>query len=167
MFRAKKYRNRHIVLKTLEEHYRTTYIESTDWIEYGLFFEDLVSKSKLSELEVNEQLQCLINEKEVVDEELRHLDILYIISPAGRSTFYDKKYLDIGKREFLNNSYDVLKNISAVILLIIAITTFITNFIDTRKNKAEIESLRNEISKLKSEKNYKQAQQVTGVKSNR
>lgn len=149
MFRAKKYTNRHIILKTLEEHYRINYIEIDDWILYGLDFSELVSKSNLTEQEVNEQLHCLINEKEIIDEELRRLDILYIISPAGIAAFYDKKYLDIGRKEFLNNSYDILKNISTAILLILAVYTFASNFIENRKNKIEIESLKHEVRELK------------------
>jgi hypothetical protein len=166
MFREKKYQDRHIILKTLEEHYQINRA-NTDWIEMGLDFSELVSKSNLKEQEVSEQLHFLVNEKEIVDEELRHLDILYIISGAGKAAFYDKKYLVIGRREFLDNCYDVLKNISTAILLIFAVVTFTTNLIEARKNKLEIESLRNEVNQLKKvvKKNH-QALPVTATKRN-
>lgn len=150
MFRAKKHRNRHHILKTLED-YRTNdeRIDLTDWLESSLDFPELVTKSNLTEQEVIEQLQFLINEKEIHEEELRPLDCVYIITKAGTVAYYDKKYLNLGFREFLNNSYDVLKNLSTAILLIFAIISFTTNHIETTKNKAEIENLKNEIKTLK------------------
>lgn len=150
MFRVKKYRIRHAILKTLE-HHRTNAKRNdlTDWMEEALDFSELVAKSHLTEQDVSEQLYYLINEKEIFDEELRPLDIIYRISSTGIAAFYDKKYLNIGMREFLNNSYDILKNISTAVLLIFAIVTFVSNYLETKKNKNEIELLKNEIKDLK------------------
>lgn len=150
MFRAKKYRNRHHILKTLEDFkVNEARIDATDWMELSLDFPQLVTKSNLTEQEVIEQLQYLINEKEIHEEELRPLDSIYIISKAGTVAYYDKKYLNLGFREFLNNSYDVLKNLSTAILLFFAVISFTTNHIETKKNKTEIENLKNEIKNLK------------------
>jgi hypothetical protein len=150
MLTAKKYRNRHIILKTLEDYrVNNARLDSTDWMELSLDFSELVAKSNLTGQEVIEQLQYLINENEVHEEELRPLDYVYIITKIGTAVYYDKKYLNIGMRQFLNDCYDVLKNLSTAILLIFAVVSFMTNNIEIKKNKVEIESLKNEIKKLK------------------
>jgi hypothetical protein len=149
MFINKKYRNRHLFLKTLQ-----LYFEENDrpdlytFEEISLTFPKLVELSNLTEKEIYGQIDYLEKEGEINIEHTEHFSTFYFISRNGTIAYYDKKYLNLGKKEFLNDAYDILKNISAIILLVIAIISFIINFLDTRKNKKEIEQIKVKLEKL-------------------
>jgi len=149
MFINKKYRNRHLFLKTLQ-----LYFEKNDrpdqhtFEEVSLTFSKLVELSNLTEKEIYEEMDYLEKEGEINIEQTEHFSTFYFISRNGTIAYYDKKYLNLGKKEFLNDTYDILKNISAIILLVIAVITFIINFLDTRKNKKEIEQIKVKVEKL-------------------
>ena len=70
-------------------------------------------------------------------------------------TIFEKKFLTEGRKEFRNSFDQKLKIISTIILLIIAITTFIINIIQTQNNKKEIENLKFELQKVVQKTNLK------------
>ncbi|WP_456314891.1 hypothetical protein [Pseudomonas shirazensis] len=151
MYHYKKYKDRHRILETLQNKYNQNY--SPDIIsnkELSLSFYELVNQSKLTENEIIEQLDFLSQESEINVVEEENFNFYYIIKRNGSASYYDKKYLNIRKNEFKNDTYDFLKIISTLILLLlIAIITFCINIIDTRKNKKEIEELKKEIQQIK------------------
>lgn len=149
MFINRKYKNRHLFLKALQ-----LYLEKNDrpdayaLEDFSLTFPKLVELSNLTEKEIYGQIDYLENEGEINIEHTEDYSAFYFISKNGTIAYYDKKYLNLGKKEFLNDLYDIIKNISAIILLVIAIISFIINFLDTQKNKKEIEQIKVKVEKL-------------------
>lgn len=147
-FINKKYKNRHIILETLQRRYEEVYNPTMQDGELEIDFKHLVEYSKLTNNEVYEQLDYLHLENEISIDEIQ-FQIYYIILRNGSKAYYDKKYITIGIKEFHNNFYDILKNISSVILLIIAIITFILNSFATIKLKEQVSKLQIEVQTLK------------------
>ena len=149
MIKTKKYRNRHLILKTLQDRRQEgSGPNMLDISEVALTFTELVKESQLTESEVVEQIHYLKNENEVIEEEIIN-DYYYFISQAGTASYYDHKYLTRGRKEFWENTYDVLKNLSTIILLLIAIITFAGNWISSKENSVEIKALKTEMRQLK------------------
>ncbi|MNP98420.1 hypothetical protein D3C85_110380 [compost metagenome] len=144
----KKYINRHRILETLQSHYEEHWNPNCDEIDISLSFTGLTKHSKLSEQEVREQLPYLKSEKEIDYFEIEYSSY-YIISDNGKVNLYDKKHYYVGRKMFYEEIYDMVKNISAILLLIIAIITFANNLIDTKNNKKELENLKTEIKNIK------------------
>lgn len=140
----KKHRVRHQILKTLQDHYLSKWSPDLEEQDIALSISKLVDLSKLSENDVHEQLYYLKREKEINYLEINHSSF-YIISEAGKVALYDKKHLYNGRKMLYDEVYDIVKNISAICLLIIAVTTFIDNRVETQKNTKEIKILQNEI----------------------
>jgi len=153
IIRDKKYRHRHLILETLYKK-RKTHNEPDiiDISEIGLSFDKLSEISKLRESEVLKQLYYLKNEKEILEETLEkkisHTSYYYI-SQAGIASYIDDKYLTKGTKEFWENTYDVVKNLSTLILLIFAIITFAGNWKASKKNENEIETLKLELKQIR------------------
>lgn len=153
LIRAKKYRHRHLILKTLykkrKSHGEPDIIDISD---IGLSFDKLSEISKLRESEVLQQLYYLKNEKEILEkileEKISHTSYYYI-SQAGIASYSDDKYLTKGTKEFWENTYDVAKNLSTLILLIFAIITFAGNWKASKKNENEIETLKLELKQIR------------------
>ena len=143
----KKHRVRHKILKTLQNHYLSTWGPYLEEQDIALSLSKLVDLSKLSENDVYEQLSYLKVEKEINYLEINHSSF-YIISEAGKVALYDKKHLYNGRKMLYDEVYDIVKNISAICLLIIAVTTFISNMVETKNNSKEIKILKNEIEAL-------------------
>ena len=145
----KKYRNRHLILKTLQDRRQEGEGPNMlDMSEIALTFSELVEKSRLTDSELVEQIHYLKNADEVIEEEIIN-DFYYFISQAGTAAYYDKKYLNKGKKELLENTYDVLKNLSTIVLLLIAIITFTGNWVSSKDNKSEIDTLKFELKQIK------------------
>jgi len=149
MFINRKYKNRHLFLEALQ-----LYLEKNDrpdayaLEDFSLTFPKLVELSNLTEKEIYGQIDYLEKEGEINIEHTKDYSTFYFISKNGTIAYYDKKYLNLGKKEFLNDLYDIIKNISAIILLVITIISFIINFLDTQKNKEEIEQIKVKVEKL-------------------
>ena len=149
MIRHKKYRNRHLILKILQDRRQEGEGPNMlDMSEIALTFAELVNECRLSESEVMKQIHYLKNEDEIIEDEILD-DYYYFISQSGTASYYDQKYLTKGKKEFLENIYDFLKNLSMIILLLIAIITFAGNWISSKNNSSEIGILKKEIKELK------------------
>ena len=148
LFIRKKHILRHRILKALQKNYNEHWTPDLGDIDVSLSFTELVEKSYLNEKDVREQLPFLKKENEVGYIEIDYSSYYYI-STEGTVSFYDKKHHITGRKLFLEEIYDWVKNISTILLLLIAIITFIINLIDTRNNKKEIQILKNEIEQMK------------------
>lgn len=148
IFINKKFKNRHIILETLQRRYDQVYNPNMQQGELEMSFIQLVDRSKLTEQEVIEQLDYLQLEDEISIDEIQ-FDYYYTLLNNGSKAFYDKKYLNIGKKEFLENIYDILKIVSTAILLTIALSTFIINTATTIKLTKEVSKLQSEVRALK------------------
>lgn len=148
-FIKEKYSIRHKILKALQE--KLSKFESKQHLnqsEIELSLHELSSKTKLVEKKIIEQTDYLVS-KEEINSEWDNRELNFCIIREGTISFFDKKYLEEGKKEFWNNNYDIIKTFSAVIILIIAVVTFIFNIVDTRKNKSDIEKMKIELNDIK------------------
>lgn len=147
-FIGKKYINRHRILETLQIYHNEHWSPDCDEIDISLSFTELIKHSRLNEQEVREQLPYLKHEKEINYFEIDYSSY-YAISKKGTVDLYDKKHYNFGRKMFNEEIYDMLKNISTILLLIIALITFVNNLIDTKNNKKELENLKTEIKNIK------------------
>lgn len=146
-----KYRRRHRLLKIFYNKFFEGDSPNADVFDTCLTFYELEELTNLSKEMLIKEIDYLIEAKEINSEDIDHT-LLYFITLKGRSVYHDRKYIYSGKKEFWNDSYDIIKTLSAVILLIIAIFTFIQNSIDIKQNKQEIEKLKNEVIQIKDSK---------------
>ena len=106
-------------------------------------------KSGLQEDDLIQQIRYLVNEKEINETEFEYSRYYYSISDAGAAAYHDKKNLNKGRKEYLDNIYDVLKNVSTFILLLMAVITFIGNWVSNSRKNQEIEKIIIELKHLK------------------
>jgi len=151
MFINRKYTNRHRILgalqKKMNESYRSDVIDSS---EFELSWNELAENSGLSDKQIQEQIDFLLLAEEINDNEV-NFNSCYMIRQKGTTSFHDKKYLNTGRKEFKDDLYDVLKLLSGVVLLLIAVIGFARNILVTEKNNSEIEQLKKEVLALKSQ----------------
>lgn len=145
---AQKYRHRQKILCFLQRQIDEQYSPNAIAEDLELTLSELAVKCNLSEQEILKQIDFLHAEKEIEITE-REWTMKYLIVQKGTIAFYDGKYIRSGWKSLLDSSYDVIKIVSAIVLLGIAVFTFITNIIDTKRNKREIETMRDEIERLK------------------
>lgn len=67
----------------------------------------------------------------------------------GSHAFNEKKFLREGVKEQMNYLYDIVKNVSVIVLLIIGVWSFILNFSQTRRNTKLIEQQSEQIKAIK------------------
>lgn len=146
----KKYTSRHQLLQTLQERKDDRWSPNNiDVRDIALETHKLLDKSGLRETDLYQQLQYLVNEKEIKETEFDGFRWYYSISDAGTAAYHDQKHLSKGRKEYLDNIYDVLKNVSTFILLLMAVVTFIGNWISNSKKNQEIEDIKIELKNLK------------------
>lgn len=146
----KKYSSRHQLLKTLQERKDEKWApDNIDIRDTALEFDKLIENSGLPETDVIQQIRYLINEKEINETEFEYSRCYYSLSGSGTASFHDRKHLSKGRKEYLDNMYDVLKNVSTFILLLLAVITFIGNWISNSKKNQEIENIKIELKHLK------------------
>lgn len=148
LFVSQKYTHRHKILGTLNWKLDEGYSPSAMLNEIALTLSSLSNKSGLTEKEIIRQIDYLNLEGEIDITELDYTSY-YLILDKGTAAYNDDKYLQLGWKNFLDNTYDIVKIISAIVLLIIATSTFILNIIDTKHNKKEIQELRNDVRNIK------------------
>lgn len=145
----RKYKNRHKILKALQNKYAQDYRPDIVVInEIELTFTELVTSTNLTEQQVYEQIDFLIKEQEVSENE-DNFSSNYRITKKGTVAYFDSKYLCLGRKEWRTNIYDWIKTISTIVLLLIAIFSFALNIIDARKNETEIDKIKIELQKMK------------------
>jgi hypothetical protein len=148
-FMKKKYLIRHKILQTLQEklsEFDGKQKVQSDEIE--LSTKEISLKANLSEKDILAQIDYLSSRDEIHLERDKGVVNLYI-TRQGTVSFSDKSYLEEGKKEFWNSNYDVLKTVSTVILLLIALITFAINIFNTKKNKSEIEKMQIQIDNIR------------------
>lgn len=151
-----KFTNRHKILKTLHQRKKEKWSPATtDVRDIGLSYYQLTTTPRHKGKQINKEIQYLINEKEIIEEEIQYDDYYYCISNSGTASYYDRKYITKGKKEYRENIYDILKNISTLLLLIMAVITFIGNWISNSKNKCEIENIKTELKQIENSINAK------------
>ena len=69
----------------------------------------------------------------------------YLILQDGRAAYIENKYRSLGRKEFRDYIFDILKIISTTVLLLIAVYTFIQNIYETKQNKKDIEKIKTDI----------------------
>ena len=69
----------------------------------------------------------------------------FLILEDGRAAYLENKYRSLGRKEFRDYLFDILKIISTTVLLLIAIYTFILNIYETKQNKKDIEKIKNDV----------------------
>jgi hypothetical protein len=149
MFIKTKYINRHKILGTLYNKYSQDYSPNIiDIKEISLTFGELVTHSKLAEYQVQEQIDFLCDANEISSNEENFTDY-YSIPRKGIISYKDEKYLYTGRKEFWNDTYDIVKTISTIILLIIGLATFVLNLIETKQNKNEINNIKMELHNMR------------------
>jgi len=109
-----------------------------------LTLKELANVSNLTEEQVLQQVDYLSEIQEINISWSQGVQS-FIILKNGTISFFDKKHLYKGRKEFWNDTYDVIKTLSAAILLIIAVTTFVMNIFDTRQNRKDIETIKAEL----------------------
>lgn len=145
-----KYTSRHELLKTLQTRKNQKWApDNIDIRDTSLEFDKLTENSGLQETDVIQQIRYLINEKEINEAEFEYSRLYYSISDSGTAAYHDQKYLTKGRKEYLDNIYDVLKNVSTFILLLLAVITFIGNWISNSRKNQEIENIKIELKHLK------------------
>lgn len=145
----RNYRIRHKILKSLQE--KLNLIGNNEYLnieEIELSLNEVSRNTGISELKIGENTDFLseINE---INQEWINGERRMSITRKGTISYFNKNHINNGKKEFWNNAYDIVKTISAIILLCIALITFINNIIDTRQNKNEINKLKTELEQVK------------------
>jgi len=75
-------------------------------------------------------------------------DSTFHILSKGNHAFNEKTFLRDGMKDQMNYLYDIVKNISVIVLLIIGIWSFVTNITQTRKNSNRIDKQEQRIRAL-------------------
>jgi len=145
-----KHTSRHQLLKTLQKRKdEKWHPNNIDIRDTALEYHKLAEKSGLQEDDLIQQIRYLVNEKEINETEFEYSRYYYSISDAGAAAYHDKKHLNKGRKEYLDNIYDVLKNVSTFILLLMAVITFIGNWVSNSRKNQEIENIKIELKHLK------------------
>lgn len=153
MFIKEKYNIRHKILEGLRQ--QTIPYDRTE--EFSIYdmqvtLKELAKASNLSEFKILQQIDYLIALKEIdiawIENEAR-----YLLQTKGQIALYDNKYIDEGKREHFNRLKEVITLISIIVAMVITLFTFISNYLDTRKNTKGIEEIKTELKQLITEHN--------------
>jgi hypothetical protein len=149
MFIKKHYKVRHLILKTLFDH-DNDFEPSVSFEEKQLHYKDICQKlPQFDKRFLLENLDYLSSVSKEIHCSMHSDKSIFAIIVAGRQAYIEKKYLSEGKKEFRNLFDQRLKIISTIILLLIAVCTFIINIVQTQKNKTQIEQLKSELQQLR------------------
>lgn len=151
MLIPKHYRLRRLLLKLLVEH-DEKFAASEAMKARQIHFDDICQKlpqfdrayllDNMDYLRLKDEIYC----------SLEFDNSKFAIISNGRHAFLEKRYLVEGSKEFRNSFDQKLKIISTIILLLIAVATFVINIVQTQQNKNQIEQLKTEVQKLQEHK---------------
>ena len=148
---ANHYKIRHLLLKTLLE-YDDKFEASSSISERQIHFRDICKKiPQFDSVYVLDNLDYLQSKGEIYCSKEFDNSKFTIIS-NGRHAYLEKRYLTEGQKEFRNLFDQRLKIISTIVLLLIAVATFIVNIVQTQKNKYQIEQIKSDLKKLHEQK---------------
>jgi hypothetical protein len=155
MIIKEKYKIRHKILEGLRQ--QTIPYDSTEDINFSdiqVTLKTLANASNISEFKILQQIDYLSILKEIeivwIENEAR-----YLLLTKGQIALYDNKYIDEGKREHFGRLKDVIQLIAIIVGTVITLFTFISNYIDTRKNTKGIEEIKTELEQLRTMHNKK------------
>lgn len=152
MFIKRKYKVRHQILGALQGHYnKFNRPDDIDTSAIELSWSELTAGAGLKDDQLLEHIDHLLINGEIYNNE-NNYNSSYLILQKGTTAFYDRKYIEIGNKEARDLLYDRIKIVSAIVLLVIAVFTFLRNVMATEKNTLEIERLKNEVKTLKANK---------------
>jgi len=147
-----KYRIRHKILDALQS--KLSQFDEKEKVteeQIELSLEEISQYSKVPTDKIQKNTDFLSQIGEINSHWIKG-KLKFVIVKNGTISYYDKKHIREGRKEFWNNTYDIVKTISAVILVGIAIITFIINIIDTRQNKKDINDIKSELLQIKGNK---------------
>lgn len=154
MFIKKHYQVRHKILQTLFD-YDNSFDIAVPTNQKLLHFNEICKKlNQFDKIFLLDNLNYLQTTKEIYCT-MQFDNSSFAIIGLGRDSFIERKFLTEGRKEFRNSFDQKLKIISTIILLLIAITTFVINIIQTQNNKKEIENLKLQLEKVELKTNSK------------
>jgi len=152
----KRYSIRHKTLELLSELYLDINDKTEARIinanEFNLPVVVVANKLNISETYLKKCCVPLVFEKEIEysiasdsDEEVMRVGV------NGLRSYVDKKYLLAGQKLRLDTIYDYFRLASGILLLCIALWTFISNIVTTRQNQNKIMELQQQVKHLQNE----------------
>jgi hypothetical protein len=148
LFIKKNFKARHQILKVLFDH--DLNFKPTDSLDKkSLHFDEICNQlpqydrpfllDNLDYLRTTKEIHC----------SMQFDNSTFAILSHGSHSCRDKKYIRDGIKDFFNYIYDIAKTVSVIVLLLIAIWTFVKNIYQTESNKQDIEQIRKEIQQIK------------------
>lgn len=151
-----KFKIRHAILKSLNDKKSQGYRpDMVDISEVARTWSGLVETTDYSESSIMEQIDYLENQNDIYIQEEDQFVFYYAITSRGMASYYDKKYIDEGKKRYREKYHEVIRNWSLTILLILAIITFAINAYTTIKRNSEIQNLENKLEIISNKINRK------------
>ncbi|MBN8697155.1 MAG: hypothetical protein J0L87_11560 [Bacteroidetes bacterium] len=148
----KKYKIRHKILEVLQKHQDYVYSltkppEQLYQFELALDVEQISSLTKYSEIEVVSEIEILLDRNQIsqVVEEFKDY---YFINKVGSVVYYDKYYLEEGKKNLISIVKDYITIITAIGLFLIAVYTFISNIIQTHTNTKDLDAIKSKLNTI-------------------
>ena len=148
----RKYIIRHEILGALQKYQDYVYsltapMETLHDIELVLGVEGLVEKTNFSEMEIIAELEILLDKRQIQSftEDLKNY---YAITRSGAVAYYDKFYLEEGRKTVIGMLKDYISIVTAVGLFIIAVYSFVANIIQTNSNTKDLENIKTELDSL-------------------
>lgn len=148
MFIKKNFEARHKILKVLFEH-DLKFKPTGNFDKKSIHFDEICNQlpqydrpfllDNLDYLRTTDEIHCSMQFDKSTFSILSH----------GSHSYRDKKYFREGVKDQLNYIYDIAKTFSVIILLLIAIWTFVKNIYQTESNKQDIEQLKKELQQIK------------------
>jgi hypothetical protein len=148
MFIKKNFKARHQLLGILFDHDIKQHQHTSDIKSKSIHFNDIAAKlPKYNKHFLLDNLDYLRAADEIYCS-MQFDNSVFAIYSSGSHAYRDKKYIRDGYRDQFNYIYDIAKTVSIVVLLLIAIWTFVKNIYQTESNKKDIEQLRKELQDI-------------------
>ena len=148
----KKYIIRHKVLGVLQRHQDHIYsltkpMEQLVDFELALDVKQISAQTKYSEAEIIAEVEILMDRKQLslVVEEFENY---YMINKVGSVAFYDKYYLEVGKKTLITVIKDYITIITAIGLFFIAVYSFISNVVQTQANTKNLDNIKSKLDTI-------------------
>jgi len=148
----KKYIIRHKIFYVLQKHQDHIYsltkpMGELHAFELALDVKQLSAQTKFSEAEIIAEVEILMDRKQLslVVEDFENY---YMINRVGSVAFYDKYYLEEGKKTMITVIKDYITIITATGLFLIAAYSFISNVMQTRTNTKDLDIIKSKLDTI-------------------
>lgn len=149
MFIKQKYIIRHKILEVLQNKMPSFDEKEIKREQIELSLEEISKILGFSIENIYKNIDHLSEAEEINFFWINNNKLKCAIARKGTLSVYDRKYINEGRKEFWNNTFDVIKNVSTILILIIAIVTFIINTCATTQNSKDIKIIKTEINNFK------------------